>query len=193
MKKKEEQNEAKEKSRAFSSLIAFACVFVLIVVLVFLIPVFSANKLADAFDREGISYSMINNKKISRIYNKRTDEDGEEHIEMLTPYEDAEEKLRETFDLDGVEFSVQNCGIFYLTNVQDEESEIIVGQFYRFAKGSEQVYAAVAESVQGQTVLNTVAIRKGSYVFILLGSEIPSSMENVLSHLSGAREQTLSE
>lgn len=172
-------------------MIVLACVLVLVVVFVFLVPVFSANKLADAFDREGISYQMINSKNLNCIYKTWIDENGRKQVSVMAPYEAAEEELSAGFDLEGVEFQIINCGMFYITDGQ--EGEKIVGQFYHFRKGSEQVYSAVAEEMQRASAANGVAIRKGKYVFYLYNSEIPSSMENVLSRLSGAREQTLSE
>ncbi len=180
----------KLKNKELISMIVLVCVIVAVTVWLFLIPVFSANKLADAFDKEKISYEMINNKNVKSIY-----QDG---IGYITPREAAEIDLRSRFDLDGVDFTLSNCGMFYLTDLQenqedgDHKEELVIGQFYCFRKGSEQVYSVMADHVS-QNPIHSVVMRKGRFIFYLLGSEIPVSMENVLNCLSGEREQTFSE
>ncbi len=184
-------------NKELRSIIVLACGLVFIAIIVFLIPVFSSNKLANAFDAEGISYEMINCKNSHFPYEKSIDENGNEHITYLPPCEAAERELRESYDLDNVDFTLTNSGTFNLIDINNEaadESEVILGQFYYFQKGSDEVYSAIVDYLnQENTVFKCIAIRKGKYVFIILGENIPSSMENVLNRLSGTREQTIDE
>ncbi len=182
--------------KELKTIIILTCILVFIVTIVFLIPVFSANKLADAFDAEGISYEMINNKKLNSIYVNVSENDKEDK-RFVSPCEEAEIELRKSYDLENVDFYLTNCGTFNLIDINNNaagESELILGQFYRFQQGSNEVYSAIANYFnKEETIFKCVAIRKGKYVFIILGKVIPPSMENVLKKLPGTREQTIDE
>ncbi len=170
-----------KKNSVLSLIIAF-CILVAIAALAFALPYLTGNRLADAFDREGISYTMTNAK------------DSWYALGTQMSVNEAEEDLKASYSsLQGVNVSLKNFGAFtiYLAAEEGEEAELILGQYYVFSSGfnngRDEVFAALQQEKQ-DLELGVSIVLKGRYLFRIAGEEIPAQLDRAIESLGGSRQ-----
>lgn len=180
--------KSKEKKKnLLKSLIVLVIAVVVVIVVAFSLPKADYDKIYSLLDKSGYTYTMINPKQHS--WTVETDEKGKQSLKSVAYYNLARENILEQIQIVDKQTSItvedivlRRWGSF------KGDDPIFVARFYRFyrASESEQIYSALTKNPEKQS---HKIIRRGKYLFIVDGEEIPEPFEQIIKGLNGKREQ----